>query len=368
MINKIKHYILICVLPGILLCAGFSDVHTLKYLSPLLKEDGILLKHYFEEKIDSLSGPEIYELQDSNGLTIWFKRHIFKDVCISGECKMIRLWLYWDGAGNYFGMKLHEGEPLTKSDHTEFDDADYAKLESILRDTSSLLKGLKQEDLIIVPENTNPYEVDGYTAATKPGLDQVVVKDAVYTCYTLWHTVYGPVRNFLLDLLKSRINNEYLKLLFESENPSLASYAIEAVKKDPDYHAMFYPFIAKMVLSDNQLLAAFSLDYFTPSKMVSETEQQMLSALIPWVNSWKKNEILWKLQEADSVHESIVLQMLKYSDSGELGVGSLNLVYRLIKPEYIDRNNEIRSILTRFSVHDNTYIRNLTVKLLGNRH
>lgn len=206
---KIRRYILICIFPGILLCAGLSD----KNVPSFGTEDGTLSVHYFEEKIDSLSGPEIYEWKDSNGLTIWFGRYIFKDVCISGECKMIRLWLFWDGAGDYLGMKLPQGEPLTKSDHTEFDEMDYAKLESILRDKFSLLKELKQEELIVVPENVNSYEVDGYTAATKPGLDQVVVKDAVYTCYTLWHTVHGPVRNFILETIESRINDDYLKLL-----------------------------------------------------------------------------------------------------------------------------------------------------------
>ena len=48
--------------------------------------EGTLVTHYFEDKTDSLSGPELFELQDENGLPIWFGRHIFKDVCISGKC------------------------------------------------------------------------------------------------------------------------------------------------------------------------------------------------------------------------------------------------------------------------------------------
>jgi hypothetical protein len=129
----------------------------------------------------------LFELQNENGLPIWFGRHIFKDVCISGECKMIRLWLFWDGAGNYLGLQIPEQEPLTKSDHTPFEPEDYDKLEDILRDTASILKDLKPEDLIIVPDTIDAYkayEVDGYTAATQPALAEVMVKDAVYTCHT----------------------------------------------------------------------------------------------------------------------------------------------------------------------------------------
>src|SRR5690554_7358484 len=53
--------------------------------------EGNLITHYFEDKTDSLSGPELFELQDNNGIPIWFGRYIFKDVCISGVCKMISL-------------------------------------------------------------------------------------------------------------------------------------------------------------------------------------------------------------------------------------------------------------------------------------
>ena len=368
MLNNIKRNLLTWMLPGILFCTGFSDVHLKSHRPSFWKTDGTLYMHYFEEKTDSLSGPEIYELKDAEGLTIWFGRYIFKDVCISGECKMIRLWLFWDGAGNYLGMELPKGEPLTKSDHTEFDHADYAKLEDILRDPSSLLKDLKQEELVMGPDTLNPYEVDGYTAATRPGLDQVVVKDAVYTCYTLWHTVYGPVRSYLMETLESRINSGYLNLLFKSKDPALTSFAMEAVRKNPEYHSEFYPRIAGEVLSENHSLAGQALDYFVPSRMVSEEEQQLLCSLIPHADAQKKYGIIWKLQETGNVHETVVLQMLRYSEGGELGIGSLNLVYRLIQPEFMDRNQEMKSILDRFSVHENPYIRNLTARLLGNRH
>src|SRR5690554_6366787 len=69
---------------------------------------GTLVTHYFEDITDSHSGPELFELQNENGLPVWFGRHIFKDVCISGECKMIRLWVFWDGAGNYLGIQIPE--------------------------------------------------------------------------------------------------------------------------------------------------------------------------------------------------------------------------------------------------------------------
>jgi hypothetical protein len=49
--------------------------------------EGTLVTHHFEDQTDSLSGPELFELQDEDGLPIWFGRHIFKDVCISVKFK-----------------------------------------------------------------------------------------------------------------------------------------------------------------------------------------------------------------------------------------------------------------------------------------
>jgi hypothetical protein len=365
MINRTTRYILQWALTVMFSISGFSGINSEGNRASFRSEEGILYMHYFEERSDSLSGPEIYELQDTNGLTIWFSRHIFKDVCISGECKMIRLWLYWDGAGNYLGMKLPEGEPLTKSDHTEFDDTDYAKLENILRDTSSLLKELKQEDLIIVPENTNPYEVDGYTAATQPGLDQVVVKDAVYTCFTLWHTVYGPVRREILAILDERISEDYLFLLFSSGNTSLLSRAISYVEKRPDFHETFYPRIVEAVLSEHLPLAQQALNYFVPARLSGLNEQKHLAELIPRVGAQMKYDLIWKLVESDKVHETVVLQLLQYFDKQEIGVGSLNLLYRMVLPEHISRNDEIRELLEKLAGHQNAYIRNLTARMLS---
>ena len=105
----------------LLLFPGFQNPFPERPQTGFWAMEGELVTHHFEEKADSLSGPELFELRDQSGLPVWFGRYIFKDVCISGECKMIRLWLFWDGAGNYLGMQVPEKEPLTKSDHTLFE-------------------------------------------------------------------------------------------------------------------------------------------------------------------------------------------------------------------------------------------------------
>jgi hypothetical protein len=118
------------------------------------------------DKTDSLSAQEIVELRDSEGIPIWFYCDIFKTVCLTKECRMVRLRIYWNGAGNYAGMQIPKNEPLTKSEHSEFKPEDYKKLDRILSDSLSILKGLKLKDLIIENEDKNKSQVDALSGAT----------------------------------------------------------------------------------------------------------------------------------------------------------------------------------------------------------
>lgn len=335
--------------------AGFSDMK------------GTLVIHHFENEVDSLSSPEIIELQGENGLPVWFSRHFYKDVCMTGECKMIRLTLFWDGAGNYLGMEIPEEEPLTKSDHTEFEAADYEKLNAILSDTASILKDLESEELILVPDSIDPYtayEIDGYTAATQPALAEVVVKDAVYTCHTLWHTVYGPVQTKILELLDERVDVDFLKRVFESHETKKILWGIRAVEKDSSYHEDFYPLFIQYIQSDTLEISARALQYFQPSGLEDASLQKQLVEVMPGLSTEKKNTIIWKLIESGYATEEAVFKLLTLFQEQQLSIGSLNLIYRLIRPEHLN-NQQVMLGLEGLSKHEDAYVRNLTGRLFG---
>ncbi|SHF42315.1 hypothetical protein SAMN05444274_105164 [Mariniphaga anaerophila] len=365
MTNFKKYLFQVTATVGFFLFVSFSNTFPERPKTGFWAMEGKLITHYFEEKTDSLSGPELFELQDKNGLPIWFGRHIFKDVCISGECKMIRLWLFWDGTGSYLGMQIPDGEPLTKSDHTEFQQEDYVKLEGILRDTASILKALKQEDLIIVPDSIDPYEVDGYTAATQPTLAEVVVKDAVYSCHTLWHTVYGPVQNEINTVLENNLSEKFLANMFASQNQGYISRAIKCVAAHPEYHSAFYPEIMHLVKSDNSALANQALSYFRPEILADTVIQQQLVLVMADTYMNMKYEILWKFIGLGKVNEQVVLELLNMFTSQEMGVGTYNLILRLVTPEHISGNEQIARILSTLSQDENGYVRNLTKKILN---
>ena len=325
---------------------------------------GTIKTHIVKDKTDSLSGPEIFELQDNDGLPIWFGRQIYKDVCMSGVCKMIRLWVFWDGAGNYLGIQTLDKEPLTKSDHTLFEDTDYAKLNSILKDTASILRTLKQEELIIVPDSINPFEIDGYTAATQPALAEVIVKDAVYTCHTLWHTVYGPSQKNIENIITQRLSKEYLTAMFETQKTAYVSWAIKTIEKNPVYHELFYKKIMEYIKSNDSSFSNQALDYFKPKLMKDVAIQHQFVELFAKVNINIKYEILWKYIEYGNTDEFVILNLLKIFNEQNMGIGTYNLILRLITPDHLRKNDDLFKIITNMSNHENGYIRNLSRKLL----
>ncbi len=326
---------------------------------------GGLIEHHFTDSLDLHSDQMIFELQDDDGLPLWFGRYIFKDVCISGLCRMVSIWLFWNGAGNYLGIQLIENEPLTKSDHTEFEPEDYVKLESILKDPNSILKDKKSEDLTVQPVSDNPFEVDGYSGATQPSLLEVVVEDAVYTCHTLWHTVYGPTRDEIMDILQERVGDEYLNLMFESGNPDFVIWGIRSVKQFPEYHESFYGKILENISSGHELLYEEAMGYFQPDRMQEKVVQLGMVNLIPGLSSHKKYDIIWKFFEMDLVYEEVIEALLEFFQNDDIGIGALNLIYRLVSVEHMENNQNIYGIIRDLAEHENGYIRNLTKRFIN---
>lgn len=377
---KTKLAILIFVSSLLLGGYNYSPGNSFKTAFPskdFLNMKGITVSHVIKNSSDSLSDNKIVELQDKNGLTIWFGRYFYKDICITGICRMVKLWIFWDGVGNYLGMQLNEREPLTKSDHTPFEPQDYIRLDEILRDTVSILKDLQYEELVI--EDTSQlsvddksekklFEVDGYSSATLPSLKEYVVKDAVFTCYTLWHTVYGETKVFIDDILKERVDSEYIdKLLNGSENQKL--FALEIIRRNNSFFFEFESEILPLVASQNKNISEKALFIITPQYLSNSENQLRFIELMDNSLPETKYEIIYKMQLIDNISPDAIILLIDKYMTGKISAGGLNQIFKIISKQMgtnknILNNHEIENRLVQLSKHSNPYTANLTKNFL----
>ncbi len=337
------------------------------YSQPLPKDfermAGVRRIHPVTDQSDSLSAKEIVELRDSEGIPVWFSRDIFKNVCLTGECRMVRLRIYWDGAGQYLGFKNFENEPLTKTDHSVFGPEDYLKLDRILSDSLSMLKRLVVKELTIERENESKYQVDGITGATQPTIYESVVRNAVYTTFTLWHTVYGPTRAMIQTILDTTATNGSLRILFSRQNTRYLEWSIGYISRHPDHHAAFYPQIINLLRTTDYGLFQKAAGYFTLSNISDAGVQKGLALVAGDPAVLNRFEVLRRFSLLAHVSSEAILILLDHFDKQQISAGLLGYVMELVHPENLE-NEQVVKRLKKMTKDKNLYVRNLAEERL----
>lgn len=319
--------------------------------------------HSIVDKSDSLSSREIVELRDSTGVPVWFSREIFKNVCLTGECRMVRLRIYWDGSGDYLGIKIGANEPLTKTDHSVFGQEDYLRLDRILADSLSVLRRLEAKELTIERENESKFQADGITGATQPTIYESVVRNAVYTTYTLWHVVHGPTRERIRAILDQNATSGYLKILFSRQKTSYLVWSIDFITRHPQYHASFYPEIIALFRTRDFGLFQRAVFYFTLSRITDTGVQKAIAYAAGDPAVLNRFEVLRKFSPLPLVSSEALLVLLKHYENQQLSAGLLGYVMDLIRPENL-KNEQVARCVRKLSKDKNLYVRNLAKEKL----
>jgi hypothetical protein len=326
---------------------------------------GTLFTHTIIDKSDSLSSDIITELRDEKGLPLWFSRDFNLTVCLSGLCQMVRVKIYWTGAATYLGFQIPPNDPMTKTDHSKFTKDDYEKLDGILSDSTSLLKRFKIEELIIETENKNKSKnlIDAHSGATEPSLAGYVVKDAVFTCYTLWHAVYGFSMERIMSSLEQRADEDYLRLVFKNKKPQFILWAIDFIRKHPGYHQTFYPVILSYINSDDINLSRCALAYFTPVLLENAGLQNELITIMEKASLQTKFEILYKFSTLQKVNNEIIVNLLGQYEYQKLSTTMLGNICEMITAENLE-DVRIRKMIRNISEDENQYVRNISQRTL----
>ena len=324
----------------------------------------------------------VYEVNltlDENSLPLYFFRKVFTPVCYTEVCKPVYIDMYWDLLGNYLGFEVPAHEPLTKTDHKEFEEEDYQKLHSILSNTQSLLQDFTIYELVDTKTYNLSDSIDAVTGATPKTIKNEVIGGAVYTCYTLWHIVNGPVVEELQKITESHSGNKLMKYFLQSENHHYQYWAIDRTIADNEEHAeAFLPDFLSIIQGKNIFTARYALEKI-PASLFSSSDslQAWLWSVYQKSNYTLQLAILEKfklisLSDSVSIAMSralantndqqfkLVLALLKAEDLSASTISELAVyldhsdpsraeaVYRILS-ETNTKNGEVRKQLKRYA-------------------
>ena len=245
---------------------------------------------------------------DETGLPLYYFRNVFTPVCYTEVCKPVYIDMYWDLLGNYLGFEVPAHEPLTKTDHKEFEEEDYYKLHNILSNRQSLLQDFTIYELVDTRTYNLSDSVDAVTGATPKTIRNEVIGGAVYTCYTLWHIVNGPVAEELQKITESHSGNKLMKHFLRSENHHYQYWAIDrTIAASEESPGEFLPEILKVIMGRNIFTARYALDKI-PANVFSASDslQAWLWSVYQRSNYTLQLSILEKLNQI-SLSDSVAI-------------------------------------------------------------
>ena len=238
---------------------------------PVDGEDGLKEVTHTVELVDPVSPdspPRPYDVVqslDEAGFPVGFSLSFETHVCNDKQCLPVEVTMMWDALGYFEGLTYPPAKPLTKKDHIPFTPADYAKLDRILRDRSSILrtwtlafleKPLEPVNAVVVMEG-----VDAMTAPTPTTVRDSVIEDAAYTSWVLWHWANGPIVPKLREITEQRCNPAYLKHLLASEDRRHVDYALEHVIEHYPSDRQFVADVSRILETGEREQIGRSLDF-----------------------------------------------------------------------------------------------------------
>jgi hypothetical protein len=145
--------------------------------------------------------------------------------------------MVWNAAGYFERLEFPPGKPLTKKEHVPFTAQDYAKLDRILKDRNSILRGWSLSFLDRPVETGDG--VDAVTAPTPATVQDAVIQDAAYTTWALWHWANGEIVPKLRCITEQRCTPAYLNHLLIAEDRRYVDFALDYVMKHHRTDARF---------------------------------------------------------------------------------------------------------------------------------
>ena len=271
-----------------------------------------VVEDVFVESINDSISVQVRLKYDHTGLPEFYFSHVNTPVCEEGLCKLMVIDVYWDVLGNFLKYDLSPDEPLTKFDHLHFTEEDHAKLKSILADRASILRDYPVDDLVDQRIIKKSDVVDAVTAATRVGVRDAIVSGAVYSTYTLWHIVNGPIASRIEQFTKPLYSDALLMKMFRSEN---LHYQYFALHHYPEKDSLRYlPEVINLVKNGIDYVPYFAIEKVPHSAWQNHSHQVNLIGHFRRADFELQNAILDKIADIDLASQALDLLTAALND------------------------------------------------------
>ncbi|MDH5400219.1 MAG: hypothetical protein OEX02_18850 [Cyclobacteriaceae bacterium] len=195
-----------------------------------------------------------------------YQAEIYTPVCTTGTCLPVKIIIYWDLLGNYLKYKMPENEILTKNDDAPFSPFDYNKFDQILRNEESILENF---DLSLMESTLNQSieRIDGISSATPKAINDSIVEGAFFTCYSIWHLVYGGLAERAEAYTHKITDDDLLRYMLNDKRYAYQHYAVDIVtRRVKETHwapLLIDKLVNGNVFMDQHIIKAFPLPWLT---------------------------------------------------------------------------------------------------------
>lgn len=234
---------------------------------------------------------DLQPVLDEKGLLDGYQARIFTPICEEDKCYAVEIDFFWDLMGRYVGYDTIPGAPLTKLEHEPLTSEEYTRLDQILGNRSSVLGNYEKEDLVLDIEEEG---VDGVSGATITEIKESVITGAVYSCYTLWHIVNGPVVDSIQQKTYSQLNESLVQKLIDLSDQEINYYLINSLSVE-DFHK-YLGFVLQSIESGQGYYPKNAIEKMPCSTFIEDNAQLFFARKFDSFNYFTQMALLKKLE------------------------------------------------------------------------
>ncbi len=319
------------------------------FVPPAFAHDSLLRTAEWINFRDTVAGDTLAVYRIPQGILQGYSRDISTGVCIDGECRRLRITLFWTATGRYWGFVLPEGEFLSKTEHVPFKEEDYRRLHEILANPNSVLQQYRMDELITGKKE----EVDGISAATLAAVKQEVVPDAVYTTYTLWHLIYGETQKEIRNYTCSRLSDQLAAELLKSPDFEDKYWTLENMGPKLQWSSPFRDQMAGLILNDQGILAVQALAAVPDSLLGREDFQNRLISGFSQIAYLNRRKLLERLGKGIRIHTGAAHALA--AQMPQMNAELVGLTLKLFEKQSIS-DEQTAGLIASLLDHDNPFI------------